>query len=195
MANPQTEHGYTRVANELLEAVLLADLGKREQKVVWAVIRMTYGCERESVTLSTGEVARIAQVSRSNVSRCLRSLSAARVLTVEPSGVVRHGVEIPRIQINENHSEWHTPTRTVRGNYQPWAEKRIRVFSRDGHACVYCGDRNGPFECDHVVPQSRGGGDGEGNLVTACVRCNRAKGDSLLGEWIGVGVLQAGEEK
>lgn len=37
------DDGYTRIANELLEAVMAADLTARQLKVVLAVIRKTYG--------------------------------------------------------------------------------------------------------------------------------------------------------
>ncbi|MGP4870955.1 replication protein, partial [Klebsiella pneumoniae] len=36
------DDGYTRIANELLEAVMAADLTARQLKVVLAVIRKTY---------------------------------------------------------------------------------------------------------------------------------------------------------
>lgn len=49
MANPQIENGYTRIANELLEALLLANLSKRQLLVALAVIRQTYGFNRKTV--------------------------------------------------------------------------------------------------------------------------------------------------
>jgi 5-methylcytosine-specific restriction endonuclease McrA len=50
--------------------------------------------------------------------------------------------------------------------------------------CVYCGVglTRKTITRDHVIPSSRGGESGPDNLVPACARCNRAKGDrSLLG--------------
>ena len=49
------------------------------------------------------------------------------------------------------------------------------LAERDGHQCVYCGRRDGPFECEHVVPKARGGSDAITNRVLACRRCNDAK--------------------
>lgn len=51
---------------------------------------------------------------------------------------------------------------------------RHAVFRRDRHTCQYCG-RGGALTLDHVMPQSRGGGDTWENLVTACAPCNHAK--------------------
>jgi 5-methylcytosine-specific restriction endonuclease McrA len=50
---------------------------------------------------------------------------------------------------------------------------RRAVFVRDGYRCQYCG--SGADSIDHVVPRSRGGGDGWDNLAAACRPCNSAK--------------------
>lgn len=57
-----------------------------------------------------------------------------------------------------------------------------RCLDRHGHRCVYCGS-SGKLTMDHVVPVTRGGTHGAGNIVPACNRCNASKGNSLLIEW------------
>jgi hypothetical protein len=57
------------------------------------------------------------------------------------------------------------------------ARRRARILERDGLRCVYCGTIE-PFESltlDHVEPRVRGGDDSDGNLVTCCQSCNKAK--------------------
>lgn len=53
------------------------------------------------------------------------------------------------------------------------------LFQRDGHICLYCGDRfrHSELTRDHVIPTSRGGPDDWTNCVTACGQCNRNKGN------------------
>lgn len=58
------------------------------------------------------------------------------------------------------------------------AFSRFNVFLRDGFRCQYCGAGH-DLTFDHVVPRSRGGGTGWDNVVTACARCNIAKGGLL----------------
>lgn len=53
---------------------------------------------------------------------------------------------------------------------------RIRVLRRDHLTCRYCGNMDGPFEIDHVIPVIKGGATTMRNLVTSCVPCNRRKG-------------------
>lgn len=50
--------------------------------------------------------------------------------------------------------------------------------------CAYCGDDNGPFVVDHVVPLAKGGTSLETNLACACTPCNQSKSAHLLAEWL-----------
>lgn len=52
------------------------------------------------------------------------------------------------------------------------------LFRRDNHICLYCGQTFSPAQLtrDHIIPRSRGGEDRWTNVVTACARCNHAKG-------------------
>lgn len=54
---------------------------------------------------------------------------------------------------------------------------RFEVFKRDGFTCQYCGATppDAVLEVDHIDPVASGGGNEEGNLVTACFDCNRGK--------------------
>lgn len=47
------------------------------------------------------------------------------------------------------------------------------------YTCVRCGRklRRGDVDIDHIIPQSRGGADGEWNLQCMCRHCNRSKQD------------------
>lgn len=58
-------------------------------------------------------------------------------------------------------------------------DKRLAIYLRDGLACVYCGTvmevESFQLTLDHVLSQEMGGGNDEGNLVTACKYCNSAK--------------------
>jgi 5-methylcytosine-specific restriction endonuclease McrA len=58
---------------------------------------------------------------------------------------------------------------------------RFNVFLRDRFTCQYCGVvfPASVLTFEHVVPRSRGGRTTWANIVTACMPCNRAKGDTL----------------
>lgn len=65
------------------------------------------------------------------------------------------------------------------------ASVRKAVFERDGSACTYCGDTDGPFDLDHITPVALGGDNSEGNLTVSCKPCNLSKGATPLEEWGG----------
>jgi len=54
-----------------------------------------------------------------------------------------------------------------------------KLFRRDRHTCAYCGQRFSErvLQCEHVVPESRGGPWSWMNLVSACAACNGRKAD------------------
>lgn len=59
----------------------------------------------------------------------------------------------------------------------------VRLWGRYANACAYCGESPASLHQEHVLPISRGGADGIGNLVPACADCNLAKGDRTVMEW------------
>lgn len=48
--------------------------------------------------------------------------------------------------------------------------------------CFYC-DEQGLMTMDHVVPVTRGGTHGAGNIVPACISCNASKNNNFISEW------------
>lgn len=55
---------------------------------------------------------------------------------------------------------------------------RFNVFLRDEWQCQYCerSFKTNELTFDHVIPRSRGGRTAWTNIVTACQKCNTAKG-------------------
>lgn len=57
-------------------------------------------------------------------------------------------------------------------------KQRERIYARDGHKCVRCGeDDKEKLTLDHVTPVCRGGASTDDNLQTMCRRCNGLKGN------------------
>lgn len=54
---------------------------------------------------------------------------------------------------------------------------RINVYTRDGYACQYCGNKYSAthLNYDHLIPRQRGGKTTWENIVTACYECNEKK--------------------
>jgi hypothetical protein len=56
---------------------------------------------------------------------------------------------------------------------------KAKLFRRDRMTCAYCGElfAERELQCEHIVPESRGGKATWMNLVTACGPCNGRKAD------------------
>lgn len=48
--------------------------------------------------------------------------------------------------------------------------------------CIYCGSTK-RITLDHIIPISRGGTHGIGNIAAACISCNSSKRDKTITEW------------
>lgn len=58
------------------------------------------------------------------------------------------------------------------------------VFRRDGYACRYCDNDKVPLTVDHLVLWEEGGPSIEANLLTACKKCNKTRGNTQYAKWL-----------
>jgi hypothetical protein len=59
-----------------------------------------------------------------------------------------------------------------------------RVFKRDGYRCRYCAKDDVPLTVDHLVLWEEQGPSIEANLVSACRKCNKVRGNTTYAEWL-----------
>ena len=59
-----------------------------------------------------------------------------------------------------------------------------KVYHRDNYTCRYCGRTGIPLTVDHMVLWEEGGPSIEENLLTACRRCNKTRGNTPYHKWI-----------
>lgn len=60
------------------------------------------------------------------------------------------------------------------------ADKRLAINLRDGMQCAYCKqglEDEVVLSLDHLIPRSHGGDNHQSNLITACRKCNSARGN------------------
>tara|TARA_R110000824_G_scaffold68263_6_gene176733 strand:+ start:1023 stop:1649 length:627 start_codon:yes stop_codon:yes gene_type:complete len=58
------------------------------------------------------------------------------------------------------------------------------VYRRDHYRCRYCGTNDVPLTVDHLVLWTEGGPSTEDNLLSACKKCNRKRGETPYHVWI-----------
>ena len=82
MANPQVENGFTKIANEVMEALAKHRLSGQERQIVDVVLRKTYGFNKKEDVISMGQFSKFTGINRPCVARLLKSLLSKKILSV-----------------------------------------------------------------------------------------------------------------
>ena len=98
--SPQLENGFTRIANELLDAMIAARLSARQWSVVMAVVRKTYGFNKKEDDIGLGQLASMTGIDKAHLSRAVRELADLNIIT-RSAGTHGH-----KLGINKNFDEW-----------------------------------------------------------------------------------------
>lgn len=83
MGNPQTEKGYTRIANELLSAIISYPFTAAQIKVIFVVMRKTYGWHIKKTQISYGEISSLTGLNKRYVKKAVERLIHDNVLIKE----------------------------------------------------------------------------------------------------------------
>jgi phage replication O-like protein O len=106
--SPQIEDGFTRIANELLHAIISFGFTKIQLLIIFSVIRMTYGYGKKQDALSGWQMSTMTGIDRSNISKTIDSLVSMNVLIKYESGRLSHGVFVHDIALNKYYDNWIT---------------------------------------------------------------------------------------
>ena len=94
MANPQTENGFTKIANEILEALIRTSLSGQELKIALLVIRKTYGFSKKVDFISLTQMAKALACSKIRCAQVVKNLETMKVLTVNEN--INHNINITK---------------------------------------------------------------------------------------------------
>lgn len=117
----QLENGYTRVANELLEQVVLYKLNASQLKIVLTIIRYTYGFNRKSHSLSLNFIAKATGISKRYVSSELTKLIDGNVVLVTQEHTDTQSREL---QLNKDYKSWEGNTEVHQVNNPSTGEEQ-----------------------------------------------------------------------
>lgn len=94
-----TDDGFTRLANELYEELIGANLTKNQAKVAHAVCRKTYGFNKKMDRIADTQLAQLTRLPRQKVNAVKKELLSMHVLISDGS----------LIGPNKNLNEWKIP--------------------------------------------------------------------------------------
>ena len=99
-ANPQTENGFTKLANELLEAFSLSRISGEENQVFWTIIRKTYGFNKTWDEISLSQFCLATGMNKQNVCRALSKLIKKKMIIKTDKG------KIAKYRIQKDYTTW-----------------------------------------------------------------------------------------
>lgn len=100
MANPQTEDGYTRIANELLEALSGIRISGEARQILDVILRKTYGFGKKEDKISISQFCTMTKMGDVPVCRGIKKLIDMALITKKDN-------EIANIySINKDFSSW-----------------------------------------------------------------------------------------
>ena len=130
---PHLEDGYTRIANELFDAVLKKLTSYRHIKVVLGILRKTYGYQKKEDDITISQLAELTGIHRNNVGAAIKDLEQMRVINP-----VRAGSYGLMIGVNKRHSEWVGEEAKARGP----GRKAIKLIEAHEGNQIDCGEQS-----------------------------------------------------
>ena len=103
MSSPQLEHGYTRIANEILEALAVTNLNGTQRRILDVIFRQTYGYQRKEKDLSVTFIANATNIHKKQIQRELNALIERKIVTVVEEATFNKSRVIA---FNKNYHEW-----------------------------------------------------------------------------------------
>lgn len=100
MASPQAENGHTDIANEIMEKLALTHLSGNEWKILFVVLRQTWGWHKKIDKISITQFEKKTGMSRASVVESINRLVGKSILLVGKKGLVNE------YHFNKDYDEW-----------------------------------------------------------------------------------------
>jgi phage replication O-like protein O len=116
MASPQLDNGYTKIANEILDALISHRLSGQEYQVTLYIIRKTYGFQKKCDYISMGQIAKATGIVRTKICKLLNNLYAKNIIGVVQKGnsVVQKGnTPLNCLYFSKDYELWKTLPKKV----------------------------------------------------------------------------------
>lgn len=119
MANPQKEHGYLKIANELADSFCCLRLSDQEWRVLWTVLRFSYGWNKKKAHLTLKQIGEKTGID-------IRHLPAIIKKLLEKCVVIREG---KNFCLQKDYDKWESPKRVT---HKQGSLKQVKKFTQTG---------------------------------------------------------------
>ena len=105
MANVQKEHGFTPIANELMEALSKTKLNGTQYRILLTILRSTYGYNKKSHQMSDSYISKATGINQRQINREIQSLIKMNIVRLYDAGNYTQGRVIG---IQKDYTVWKT---------------------------------------------------------------------------------------
>ena len=97
---PQCEDGFTRIANELMDALATIRIPGESMQILWTILRKTYGFGKKEDRISLAQFHESTDIPKPRIVRALSKLVEMQIVNKNGSG------HFPNYGINKRYEEW-----------------------------------------------------------------------------------------
>ena len=145
---PQCEDGYTKLANELLDALCHTRIPGEPMQIFLTILRKTYGFGKKSDRIPLSQFVEATGITKTHVSRAIAKLAEMNIIAVTQNGnaVTQNGNgSIATYEINKHYSTWNALPKKVT------LPKKVINVTQNGNAVTQNGNKRYPKR----VPQKK----------------------------------------
>jgi len=135
VANPQTEDGFTQIANELLEHLYKMHLSPNQWQVLLCILRKTYGFHKKVDYIANSQIATATGLCKAVVSRCLHNLNDMNI-------IIREG---RRIGFQKDWEKWEKLAELQ--TPEPKEPPKMKIIRGDGYIGIWKGAVEPELQC------------------------------------------------
>lgn len=100
MANPQVEHGYTKIANELMQALARIRIPGETRQIVDTIFRKTYGFNKKEDIISLSQFCLATGMKKPTCSRAIKTALSMNIIIKKDNGGIHF------YSINKDFDTW-----------------------------------------------------------------------------------------
>jgi len=100
LQTPQLENGYTKIANEIMDALIAFRIPGEERQCLDFILRKTYGYNKKEDIISNSQFVKATGLHKASVHRSIKSLIEKNIVSKIANNY------IPTYRFNKNYKTW-----------------------------------------------------------------------------------------
>lgn len=105
--NPQIEDGHTKIANELMDALIIHDFTKRQLVILLFIMRKTYGWHKSEDDISRSQIIEATGLLSPHITTAIQELQRHNVI------IISNGKHAKRYKLNKFYDTWRVTKRVI----------------------------------------------------------------------------------